>query len=39
MENVLIRREKGGGGWVMVGRACRRRWALKMADAGGLYRQ
>lgn len=28
-----------GGGWVMLGRACRRRWALKMADAGGLYRQ
>lgn len=45
----LLRRRKGGkcayterereGGWVMVGRACRRRWALKMADAGGLYRQ
>lgn len=26
-------------GVVLVGTACRRRWALEMADAGGLYRQ
>lgn len=36
MENVLI---WSGGVLLLVGTACRRRWALEMADAGGLHRQ